>query len=85
MVVDVVCNPGNVGVVKRCVNLVKHEEWRWLVRVDGEEKGKRGHCLLASREMLHVTETLEWRHCVVLDTVQVGLVRVFDIQVPVYC
>lgn len=85
MVVDVVGNPGHVGVVKCCVNLIKHEERRRLVRVDGEEKGKSCHGLLASREMLHVTEPLEWRHGVILDTIQVGLVRVFDIQVPVHC
>lgn len=27
MVVNVVCNSGNVGVVEGCVNFVKHEEW----------------------------------------------------------
>ena len=82
MVMDVIGNPGDVGVVKCCVDLIKHEEWRWLVRVNREEKGKSGHCLLASGEMLHVTEPFEGRHRVVLDTIQVGLVGVFDIQVP---
>lgn len=36
VVMDIVGNAGDVGVVQGCVNLVQHEEWRWLVRVDSE-------------------------------------------------
>lgn len=53
--------------------------------MDGKEEGEGRHCLLAPGEVLHVAETLERRHGVILDTIQVGLVGVFNIQVPVYC
>lgn len=36
VVVDIVRNAGNVGVIEGCVDLVEHEEGRRLVRVDSE-------------------------------------------------
>src|SRR2546430_15124843 len=31
--------------------------------------------------MLHVSESLQWRHGVILNTIKIGLVRVFDVKV----
>lgn len=78
---DIVGDPGDVGVVERGVDFIKDEEWRRLVRVHGEEESKGGHCLFAAGEVFHVSEALERRHGVVFDAVEIRLVRVFDVEV----
>ena len=81
MLVDVVCNLGDVGVVEGGVDLVEDEEGRGLVAVDGEEEGEGGHCFFAAGEVLHVAEALEGGHGVVFDAVEVGLVAIFHVEV----
>lgn len=81
MLVDVVGDLGDVGVVERGVDLVEHEERGGLVAVHGEQEGQRGHGLLPAGEVLHVAEPLERGHGVVLDPVEVRLVGVLHVQV----
>lgn len=83
MVADIIGNSRDVGIIERRVYLVENEEWRWLVGMDGEEKGESSHCLLASGEMLHVSESLERGHGVVFDAVEVGFFGVFDVEISI--
>lgn len=46
-----------------------------------EEERQRRHGLLATREVLHVAESLERRHGVVFDAGEVRRVAVFDVEV----
>lgn len=81
VIADVRRDLGDVGVVQSGVDFVQHEEGRRLVAVHGEQEGQRRHGFLASGEVLHVAEPLEGRHGVVFDSVQVGFVAVFHVQI----
>jgi hypothetical protein len=83
MIPNIVGNPSDIGVVKGGVHLIKHEERRRLVRVHCEEKSKSCHCLLSSRKVLHVSESLERRHGMVLDSVKIRFIGILNIEVPV--
>lgn len=81
VVTDVSRDLGDVGVVEGGVDFVKDEEGGGLVAVHGEEEGQRRHGFFAAGEVLHVAEAFERRHGVVFDSVEVGLVGVFDVEV----
>lgn len=74
VVVDVVGNPSNVGVVKRSIDLVENEERRRLVGMDSEQQCQSRHCLLTTREVLHISESFQWGHGVVFNAVEVWLI-----------
>lgn len=74
VVVNVVGDTGHVGIVESSINLVEHEEGRWLVGVNGKQQSERCHGLLTTRQVLHIAESLQGRHSVVLDTVEVWLI-----------
>lgn len=69
MVVNVVRDTSNIGIVERGINFVQDEERRGLVRMDGKQKSQCGHGLFATREVLHVSEPLQRGHSMVFDAV----------------
>lgn len=83
MVADIIGNPSDVGIVQCSVHFVEHEERGWLIRVYRKKKGKRGHGLLSTGQMFHITEPFERRHRMVLDAIKIRLIGVFDIKVSV--
>ncbi len=83
MFTNICRNPRHVRIIERGVDLVQDKERRRLVRVDGEKERQGSHGLLTTREVLHVAETFEGWHCVVLDAIEVWLVGGFDIEVSV--
>merc|ERR1719447_2020900 len=70
----------NVGVVKSGVDLVEDEEGGGLEAVDGEEQGQGGDGLLTSTKVRHRLEPLAWSNTVVVDPLQVRLLRVLWTQ-----
>lgn len=85
MLANVIRDLRHIGIIQRSIDLIKHEERRWLVAVHCKEEGQGRHGLLAARKVVHVSEALERRHRVVFDAGEVGLVGVFDIEVTVRC
>ena len=51
--------------------------------MDRKEEGEGGHGLFATGEMLHVAETLERGHGVVLEAGCIGLVGFFGVEISV--
>jgi hypothetical protein len=43
--------------------------------VDRKEQSESGDGLFSSRELVHISEPLHWRHSVVLDTGEVRLLQ----------
>ncbi|KAF2399595.1 hypothetical protein EJ06DRAFT_59655 [Trichodelitschia bisporula] len=79
-----VCNQlRDICVVERRVHLIKHEERRRLVRMYRKKQCQRSHCLLATGQVLHIAEPLERGHGVILETIEVRLVRVLGIKIPI--
>jgi hypothetical protein len=66
----------NVGVVQRSINLVQDEEWGRLVAVYGEQQSQGSYSLLPSRQVVHGSEPLTRGHTVIVDPIQVRLLRV---------
>lgn len=83
MIVDVVRDTSDIGIVERGINFIQDKERRGLVRMNGKQKSQGGHGLFATREVLHVSEPLQRGHSMVLDAVEVRLVGVLDIQITV--
>lgn len=81
VVADVGRDLRDVGVVERGVDFVQHEERRRLVAVNGEQERQSRHRLLPAGEVLHIAKALEGRHGVIFDSVQVGFVAVFHVEI----
>lgn len=82
MLSDVVCDLRHVGIVQCSIDLVQNEERGWLVAVHREEESQGGHRFLATREVLHVSKSLERRHGVVFDAVQIRFIGIPEVQEP---
>ena len=48
--------------------------------VNGEEQSQGGHSLLSTRQVVHGPEALAGSHAVVVNPIQVGLLRVLRTQ-----
>lgn len=48
--------------------------------VNSKEQSQSSDCLFSSREVVHWSEPLSWSHTVIVDAVQIRLLRVFWAQ-----
>lgn len=53
---------------------------RWKLPVNCKKQSQGGDGLLSSRQVVHGSEPLSWSHTVVVDSIQIGLLRIFWAQ-----
>lgn len=80
---NVVADFAQVDIVESSIDFIHDKERSGMKAVNGKQERKCGDSLFAAAKLIHVAETLHWRHGVELQTTLVRLLRVVQTEIGI--